>query len=269
MSALTDAIEQATKPSTRPLHNVKILVFDLETFPHEAYVWSLWRQNISLSQIVKPGGVFAFAAKWVGQKDVMFFSDHEHGHEGMVAAAHRLLSEADIVVSYNGISFDTTKIQTEFLLAGLTPPRPYKQIDLLRVVRKQFAFASNKLDFVSQQLGLGHKTHHEGFDLWVKCMAGDERAWKKMATYAKQDVKLTEKLYHYLTPWLTSVPHLGQMEGIEHSCPYCGGAKLRRDGTAHAFVTSYRLYECLNCHAWVRGTAKLQDATRTRAQRIN
>jgi DNA polymerase III epsilon subunit-like protein len=187
----------------------------------------------------------------------------------MVKEAHRLLGEADIVVSYNGISFDVPHMQREFLLAGLYPPKPFKQIDLLRVVRKQFKFASNKLDFVSQQLGIGHKTHHEGFPLWVKCMANDERAWAKMARYCRQDVRLTEKLYHYLLPWLTNVPHLGQMAGLEHSCWACAGTRLRRDGTAFAFVTSYRLYECLRCHAWVRGSTKLQDATTTRQQKVN
>lgn len=268
MGDLTKAVAARTRAKAKP-GNVRILTFDIETYPTEAYVWSLWKQNVSISQIVRPGGVFSFAAKWVGEKDVMFFSDYHDGHDVMVQALHRLFSEADIVIGYNSTSFDVPRVQTEFMLAGLPPAKPFKQIDLLRVIRKQFAFASNKLDFVSQQLGIGHKTHHAGFDLWVKCMAGDEAAWKKMRTYNMQDVRLTEKLYFYLLPWLTQVPHLGQMDGNEHSCPYCGGVKLRRDGTAHAFVTSYRLYECLNCHAWVRGTAKLQDATRTRAQKIN
>jgi DNA polymerase elongation subunit (family B) len=261
MSELEAAIRKVAKP--------RVLFFDIENAPHDVFSWGLFNQNISIGQIVEPGRVFGFGAKWLGEKETYFFSDHEHTHEGMVKEAHRLLGEADIVVSYNGISFDVPHMQREFLLAGLYPPKPFKQIDLLRVVRKQFKFASNKLDFVSQQLGIGHKTHHEGFPLWVKCMAGDERAWKKMGTYCKQDVRLTEKLYHYLLPWLTNVPHLGQMAGLEHSCWACAGTRLRRDGTAFAFVTSYRLYECLRCHAWVRGSTKLQDATTTRQQKVN
>lgn len=259
------AIERRHKGKT----NVRVLFFDIENAPHDVYTWGLFNQNVGIGQIVEPGRVFGFAAKWLGEKEAYFYSDQEHGHAAMIEHGHRLLSEADIVVTYNGIGFDIPHMQREFLLQGLLPPKPYKQIDLLRIVRRQFKFASNKLDFVSQQLGIGHKTHHEGFGLWVKCMAGDEKAWKKMGTYAKQDVRLTEKLYHYLLPWMTAVPHLGQMDGASHSCWACGGTKLRRDGTAFAFVTSYRLYQCQGCGAWVRGSTKLQDATTTRQQKVN
>ena len=254
---------------TGPKHNLRVLFFDIENAPHDVHTWGLFNQNVGIGQIIQPGRVFGFGAKWLGEKDVLFYSDHEHGHEDMVKAAWDLFNEADVIVTYNGISFDIPHMQREFLLAGLNPPRPYKQIDLLRVIRKQFKFASNKLDFVSQQLGIGHKTSHEGFGLWVKCMAGDPKAWARMARYCKQDVKLTEKLYHYLRPWLTAVPHLGQMDGASHSCWACGGDKLVRDGVAFAFVTSYRLYQCKNCGAWVRGSTKLQDATTTRQQKVN
>lgn len=264
MSELAAAIRKVA----RPRHNVRVLFIDIENAPNNVYTWGLWDQNVGISQIVQPGRVFGFAYKWLGEKET-YFIDDQKDHEGMVWAAWKLLNDADVVVTYNGISFDIPHLQREFLLAGLLPPKPYKQIDLLRVCRKQFKFASNKLDYISQALGLGRKTSHEGFELWVKCMAGDEKAWAKMARYAKQDVKLTEKLYHYLLPWLTAVPHIGQMDGQEHSCWACGGTKLVRDGTAFAFVTSYRLYQCQGCGAWVRGSTKLQDATTTRQQRIN
>jgi DNA polymerase elongation subunit (family B) len=262
-------LDEAIRARHKGKHNVRVLFFDVENAPHDVYSWGLFNQNVGIGQIVQPGRVFGFGAKWLGEKETWFYSDHGHGHQDMVQAAWDLFNEADIIVGYNSIGFDIPHMQREFLLAGLLPPKPYKQIDLLRIVRKQFKFASNKLDFVSQQLGIGHKTHHEGFALWVKCMAGDERAWKKMGTYCVQDVRLTEKLYHYLLPWMTAVPHLGQMDGQSHSCWACGGTKLRRDGTAFAFVTSYRLYQCQGCGAWVRGSTRLQDATTTRQQKVN
>lgn len=265
MSELAAAVRKVAKAK----HTVKVLFLDIENAPNDVYTWGLWDQNISIGQIIRPGWVFGFGYKWLGERETQFMSDHQDGHETMVQKAHYLLSEADVVVTYNGISFDIPHLQREFLLAGLNPPKPYKQIDLLRVCRRQFKFASNKLDYISQQLGIGHKTHHEGFPLWVKCMAGDEKAWAKMGRYCKQDVKLTEKLYHFLLPWLVNVPHMGQLAGVSYSCWACGSIRLSRDGVAFAMVSSYRLYECLNCHAWVRGSTRLQDATTTRAQKVN
>lgn len=266
MSDLAAAVRKLAKPK----HNVKVLFFDIENAPHNVYTWGLWDQNVGISQIKEPGRVFGFAYKWLGDKEAWFQSDyHSNGHANMIEQAWELFNMADVIVTYNGISFDIPHMQREFLLAGLNPPKPYKQIDLLRVCRKQFKFASNKLDYISQELGIGAKTSHEGFPLWVKCMENDPQAWAKMARYAKQDVLLTEKLYHYLLPWLTSVPHIGQMDGESHSCWACGGTKLVRDGTAFAFVTSYRLYQCQGCGAWVRGSTKLQDATTTRQQKVN
>jgi uncharacterized protein YprB with RNaseH-like and TPR domain len=265
MSELLAAVRKLAKPK----HDVRVLFFDIENAPHDVHTWGLFNQNISIGQIIQPGRVFGFGAKWLGNKETVFHSDYADTHEGMVRKAWNLFDEADVIVTYNGISFDIPHMQREFLMAGLNPPKPFKQIDLLRVCRRQFKFASNKLDFISQQLGIGHKTPHEGFALWVKCLEGDPKAWAKMGRYCKQDVKLTEKLYHYLLPWLANVPHMGQMAGVEHSCWACGSGRLSREGTTFALVSSYRLYECLNCHAWVRGSTRLQDATTTRAQKVN
>jgi hypothetical protein len=51
-------------------------------------------------------------------------------------------------------------------------------------------------------MGLGKKREHEGFALWLKCEAGDAKAWKAMRQYNIQDVRLTEKLFEEYRPWL-------------------------------------------------------------------
>ena len=61
---------------------------------------------------------------------------------------------------------------------------------------------SISLDHISQELGIGKKTSHQGFDLWQKCMADDVTAWKLMKKYNINDVKLTEELYEKVKPWL-------------------------------------------------------------------
>jgi hypothetical protein len=266
MGAFAKKVAPKIAPAAVP--QVRILTLDIENAPNLAHVWSLFNQNVSLAQLQEVATVISVAAKWYGEKEVMFWSDHHDGHAVMVEKIHALVSEADLIVGYNSAGFDMKHLNREFILAGLNPPAPYKNVDLLQTVRKQFKFASGKLDHVSQQLGLGKKTSHAGHELWVKCMAGDDAAWDKMRQYNKQDVVLTEKLYDRLRAWIPNHPHLSMFTGNEWGCPVCGNKDLSkfRDGTAYTNVQRYRLYQC-PCGHWVRGNKKLIDATQTRSAR--
>jgi DNA polymerase elongation subunit (family B) len=236
---------------------VRVLTLDIETSPNLAHVWSLWKQNVSLSQLQESGEVIAFAAKWHGEKDVEFYSNFTVGHEAMVREAHRLLSAADVVVHYNGTSFDIPHLNREFLSLGLPPPRPYKQVDLLKVARDQFKFVSNKLDYVSQYVGLKGKVSHEGHMLWVKCMAGDPKAWATMEKYNKYDVVLTEKLYDILLPWIKGHPHPALYdETVEPTCQRCGSTDLIKQGFAYTTLAAYQQWQCKKCGSWSRSARR-------------
>lgn len=237
---------------------VRALVIDIETSPNLAHVWSLWDQNVSLSQLQEVGQVIAFAAKWLDGKRVEFRSDFHDGHDVMIRRAHELFDEADALIHYNGTRFDVPHLQREFLLAGLNPPSPHKDIDLLRTVRSRFKFASNKLQHVSTQLGLGGKVEHTGHDLWVRCMAGDPKAWATFKRYNIQDVALTEALYHRLLPWTVNHPHRGLIDGVvDPSCSRCGGTHLQRRGFEFTAAGRYQRLQCQDCGAWSRGAKRL------------
>lgn len=235
---------------------MRVLTLDIETSPNLADVWGLWQQNVSLSQLRECTRVISFAAKWHDSKTVEFYSDFHDGHLKMVKKAHELLDQADVVVHYNGTSFDIPHLKREFLLAGLRPPSPYKQVDLLKVVRGNFRFVSNKLDHVSQELGIGKKTKHAGHELWVKCLAGDARAWDTMRKYNKHDVVLTEKLYDRLVPWISNHPHHGLFTGKE-CCQRCGSEKLQRRGLAYTTVGVFQRFQCQKCGGWSRGAKSI------------
>jgi hypothetical protein len=245
----------------------RILTLDIETSPALADVWKLWDNNVALNQLREVTHVIGVGYKWLGERQVHFTSDHAPGHAEMVREAWQVLDDCDVVVHFNGTTFDIPHLHREFLLAGLTPPSPFKQVDLLRVVKKNFRFLSNKLDHVSQQLGIGHKVHHSGHSLWVKCMAGDEAAWKKMETYCKGDVRLTEKLYERLLPWASTLPHQGLFveDADEPICPRCGSTKLQKRGTKAVQFQTYQQFNCGNCGGWLRGTEILGRAGSTRA----
>jgi len=238
---------------------LKLLTLDLETSPNVAHVWQLFKQNISLNQLMESGGVISFAARWHGTKKVLFYSDFHHGHAVMIQAAHDLLSEADAVIHYNGTSFDMPHLNREFLLAGLAPPKPYKNIDLLLAVRKRFRFVSNKLDYVTQAVGLEGKVHHEGHTLWVKCLANDPKAWAMMRKYNMMDVVQTEKLFDILRPWIAGLPNPALYDGSdEQTCERCGGTHLQRRGFAYTQLGAYQQWQCMNekCMSWSRSAKR-------------
>ncbi len=238
---------------------MKILAFDVETAPATVYCWGMFKQNIGVNQVIDPGGMICFSAKWLGKRGTEFKSDFHDGHKEMVNRAWELLDECDSVLHFNGRSFDVPWLQREFVEAGLSPPAPFKQIDLLLAVRKQFYFLSNKLAHVAPQLGLEGKVEHEGFGLWKKCMDGDAAAWKRMKKYNIRDVALLEEAYNILQPWIPAHPSHAAFAG-ENICPKCGSKEIILRGYAVLTTGKYQRFLCKNCGAWSR-SARRTDHT--------
>lgn len=239
---------------------MKILTLDIETSYNLGRVWGLFKQNVSLPQLQEVSRVICFSAKWVGQKKTMFYSDFHDGHEAMIQKAYDLLDEADVVVHFNGTRFDIPHLQREFLLARLGSTSSFQQIDLLRVARNKFKFASNKLDHIAQQLGLAGKASHAGFQLWVDCLAGDAKAWRSMKRYNIQDVVLTEEVYLLFRSWITNHPSHGLYDGTSDTCPNCGSTDLVRRGFKFTNLGKYQQYRCSGCGAWSR-SGKSEELT--------
>jgi DNA polymerase elongation subunit (family B) len=232
---------------------LKILCADIETKPHTAYLWDLKKQYIPVDRLIETGGLLCASWKWHNEDKLHFASEWDDGHVGMMARIHDAIDEADAVVTYNGKKFDEPILRQEFLKYGMPPPSPVKSIDLYQTVRRQFRFASNKLDHVCQQLGLGSKVKHEGMELWVKVMAGDKIARRKMTEYNKGDVVLLEKLYDYLRPWIQGHPNYTTFTE-EHAavCSTCGSSHLQRRGFAVTRSVRYKRYQCQDCGTWGR-----------------
>ncbi len=246
---------------------MRILAFDIETSPNLADVWGLWNQNVSINQLRESTQVICWVAKWIGGVDrPEFRSVHHDGHEKMIRRMWALLDESDVVIHYNGRRFDVPHMNREFLTLGLKPPAPFRQIDLLETIKRQFRFPSNKLAYVSKVLGLSGKMEHEGHALWIKCMAGDPDAWERMREYNVRDVTLLEDLYSELRPWITNHPNRALYEDPDPDavrCPTCGGRKYERRGYARTNVSTYPRYHCLaeSCGRWFRGSKRIANVT--------
>lgn len=240
------------------ISKVKILVLDIETAPLRGYIWQRWKQNIGLNQTISEWFMLCWSAKWLGEKEV--FGDRLTGVEAIEENDKRIslsiweiLNEADIVIAHNGKRFDIPKLNTRFLLNGLPPTSPYQQIDTLEVVKKQFGFSSNKLDNILIQFNMERKLD-TNFDLWKKCMAGDEESLEYLLTYNKGDVTKLEDVYFKLRPYIRKHPNLGIYIGEDVPvCGHCGSTHLVYENNVYTTVGQYPTYRCLDCTAISKG----------------
>lgn len=236
---------------------MRILIADIETFPSAVWTWGLWKQDISLPQIQTPGAILCWAASWLGEKRVHYDSVQNKPAKEMLSGIYDLLSRADLVVTWNGDRFDLRVLRREFVLHGFTPLLPAASLDLLKTARKQFAFLSNKLEFVAKAIGCRQKTKPlGGFSLWTQVMAGDALAWRRMRKYCVNDVRVLEDVYKRLLPWVTSHPNTGLYEGKPVACPSCGGVSLESRGHAFTKASKYRRFRCRGCGSWSRSTKR-------------
>lgn len=233
--------------------DARILLLDIETAPNRAFVWGTWKQNINPDWIDANGYVLCWTAKWLGEDESQFLRLKNKNHKALLYPIHKMLHEASAVIHYNGTDFDIPTLNKEFLTHGLTPPSPYKQIDLLRTMREKFRFPNNKLDYICKTLSIGEKLRHEGPQLWLDCMKDEPKAWEKMESYNRRDVDILERLYRRLLPWIKNHPNRAAMSGFE-ACPSCESTNFKRDGTYLANQLKYERYRCSECGTWFRGT---------------
>jgi hypothetical protein len=231
---------------------MKILLVDIETAPNLVWTWGLFNQNIAINQIKESSYILSWGAKWLGGSKVEY-SDLRDGKKKMLKGIYDLLEDADVVIHYNGVSFDVPILNQEFAKQKWTPPAPYQQLDLLTTVRKKFRMTSNKLDFVSQYLGIGEKIDDGGFETWIGCMNNDPASWALMKKYNKHDVELLDGLYRYLKPWISNHPNHAQFTEVEEQmCPYCGSTHIQKRGLHYAKALTYQRFRCMDCGAWSR-----------------
>lgn len=239
---------------------MKVLTLDIETSPLVCYTWGLKNQFIGINQIIEPTRILCFAAKWLDEKRVQFYSEWTTGKQEMLDAAHSLVSEADVIVGYNHRSFDMKHFTREFMEAHMAPPPPVPTVDLFRESLQAY-FPSHKLDYVSQALGLEGKLGHTGFQMWTDVLNGDEKARRLFERYCKQDVVLTEKLYLEMLPYLKTQPIAALYTDDDAdivACPKCGTETLQRRGFAFTRMGKFVRYQCTDCGSWSRGKKNLK-----------
>ena len=252
----------------------RILIADIETLPLEVYAWGLFDQNIGLNQIKSDWTVLSWSAKWFGE-DKVFYQDvrnekNVRNDRRILLGIWKLLDEADIVIWHYGSAFDHKKLNSRFVLNGMKPPAPYKQIDTKRLASKHFGFTSNKLEYLADSLNKKYKKSkhkkYAGFDMWRACMEGDLEAFKEMERYNRLDVLSLEELYKNLQAWGTGIDFNVYHADTNIKCN-CGSSHLTRQGYAVTMAGKWVRYKCQDCGRWTRGKENLLSKKKKKALR--
>lgn len=238
---------------------VKILLYDIETMANLSYVWGKYEQDTIA--VEKHWYMLTFAYKWLGESrthvkslpDFPMYKKDKTNDSELVYELWKLFDEADVIIAHNGNAFDVKKTNARFIKHKLPPPTPYKTIDTKLIAKRYFKFDSNKLDDLGDYFGIGRKINTGGFSLWLGCVAGDKKAWKKMCDYNIQDVILLEKVYLEMLPYMTQHPNINLLQGTTHNCPNCGSKDTIKRGKNHTRVSTSQRYQCKDCKSWSQG----------------
>lgn len=254
-----DAVRTVFRKIEREIKDLKILIFDTETTPLQAWVWNIWKQNVNPlnGQLQSEVMLLSWSAKWLYSEAIM--SDVLEPEEVLAEDDSRIakslwniLNEADIVIAHNGIGFDVKIANTRFIKNGLHPPSHYQVIDTLLHARKAFRLESNKLDYLGKFFNLGKKDKTD-FNLWLRCMKGERTALNTMRTYCNQDVKLLEAIYLKMRPYIKPHPNVNLM--VDHdkrTCPVCNSNKVQENGKYTTYANVYKAYYCKSCGSTFR-----------------
>lgn len=238
-----------------------VLLLDIETSPSVSYHWRYFKENISLDQSIEYSQLLCIGLKWLNDDGITVVQPKnfdewftEETECQMLGEVREFMDNADFIIGHNLKAFDDPILKTRMLKYGYTPPKPYKHIDTLKTAKYEFKFPRNSLDGIADFLGVGRKNPTD-FDLWRRCVAGEEEAWNYMIDYCAQDIVVLEDIYMKMRPYDSKHPNgaLFYPNGVMR-CGVCQSTNIKKIEDSHAItpVSMFELYQCQDCGKWHR-----------------
>lgn len=208
------------------------------------------------------GSMLCFGYKWLGERGVTVksvsdfpkFKVDPTDDGPLVQEAYKVLSSADVWVTWYGIRYDVPFVATRLLdhrkefSQTILPPVPH--VDGWEIARKKLRLHSNRLASVSGFLGLSEKTPIKP-TVWRRALSGHKDSLKYIIAHCKRDVVVLEEVYKVIRPLLACHPNLAMLDG-RPGCAVCKG-ELQRRGTIVTAKKIWKRYQCQRCGAWSRG----------------
>ncbi len=240
------------------MDNPKILYFDIETTIALFAGFSLGKQHVNHTQLLKRPQVMCISWAWNDKKvqhatfDITKYDlskkDDDADYE-LLKLFSAEFRQADLVVGQNSVFFDQPTITSRLIKHKLPPLPQVLHDDTFLQTKKTVKHISHKLDDVGDFLGYGGKADHgNGMDWWIQIAKGDTKILKKMVKYCDEDVNKLRKIYKHQLPYVKSKLNLAAFSG-QTCCPspLCGSKDIIKDGFRRTQAGKFQRYACNAC----------------------
>lgn len=257
---LEDALEKLT-----PIHagvRNRILIIDVERIPGLTLQrwWDrgdLQKRYVHYETVQRMPRTTIFCAKWYDSEEIIRLAEWDRGgRKQFLTRIHRLLSKADIVVGHNVDGADVPWLKGDMHIeAGLPPLPPFKTVDTLKVLRREFKSGApfKGLDAMNQILGIPAKTDRYDPDAMERAVAGSKEDRQTLTDYCAGDVVAGQFLFDWTRPYNKSHPALFR-DGKDTlmTCHRCGGDTEPTAKRYVANVLTYSMRKCVDCKGYSR-----------------
>lgn len=254
--------ERLSTPMVPGVRN-RVLILDVERLDGitQQHWWdrgALKQRYIHFESVIRHPRTTIVCAKWYDSPDVIRLAEWDKGgRKRFLRNVHDLVSQADIIVGHNVDRADIPWLKGDLHLEGGLPPLPpFKTIDTLKVMRREFGGGApfKGLDALCQILGIPAKT--DSYDARRMERAVTEKSQEdrdRLVAYCTGDVVATQGLLDRLRPYIKNHPALfvdGQ--NALTTCHRCGHETEPTERRYIATVLSYSMRKCPNCKGYSR-----------------
>lgn len=236
----------------------KVLILDVERLPgiSRQFWWDrgdLKSRYIHYETVERLPRTTIACAKWYEKPELIQLAEWDKGgRKRFLRNVHQLMSQADIIVGHNLDNADVPWLAGDlYIEAGLPPLPPFKTVDTLKVLRRQFKSGApfKSLDAMCQILGIPAKTDRydrEAMERAVNEKSVEDR--ERLVAYCCGDVVASQALYDYLRPFISNHPTLF-IDGKDNltTCHRCGGDTEPIPRRYVASVLTYSMRRCVRC----------------------
>lgn len=252
----------------RPRHkrSARILLLDIETLPGEYYAFDPRVEYLSPDKQIKDWSIACWGAKWLFDDEIMgervtTQEAFDRDDKSILVGIWKLMNEAAIVITQNGINFDHKKLNSRFIEHKLPPPARFLKVDTYKTAKEVLGQSYNRLDELGQKLGIGKKIDMSFID-WKKCLTNDkaaDEALDRMLTYCKRDISpLLEDVYLAMLPYMENHPNMNVFSYNDTEvCRNCESSDLKVGDKPYATPQGlWKSWRCNSCGATGRWTSK-------------